>query len=179
LSAELILLEYLETYNLQGIINRCGVISGPWQMGKVDQGVMVLWMARHMFGNRNLTYIGYGGTGKQVRDFIHIDDLFEALMVQLENFNQYNGQIYNLGGGLENSLSLQEMTAFCAAISGNKIPIESVLDNRPNDIRIYISDCAKFKKISGWTCKKNAQETFSDIYQWLIKYQSLLRPILS
>ena len=72
LCSEILLQEYIESYKIRGIINRCGVITGPWQMGKVDQGVFVLWVARHIFGGK-LSYIGYEGKGKQVRDFIHID----------------------------------------------------------------------------------------------------------
>ncbi len=61
--------EYADAYGLRTLINRCGVLTGPWQMGKVDQGVFALWMAFHYF-QRSLKYIGYGGTGKQVRDFL-------------------------------------------------------------------------------------------------------------
>ena len=53
-------------YDMRGIINRCGVIAGPWQFGKVDQGVFTLWMLAHYF-KRDLKYIGFGGKGKQVR----------------------------------------------------------------------------------------------------------------
>ena len=63
-----------------GVINRCGVIAGPWQMGKVDQGVVALWVAKHHF-EQELSYIGYGGAGKQVRDVLHIDDLLELVPV--------------------------------------------------------------------------------------------------
>lgn len=73
-ASELVMQEYLAMYGLRGVINRCGVITGPWQMGRVDQGVVVYWVARHVFGGP-LSYIGYGGSGKQVRDILHIEDL--------------------------------------------------------------------------------------------------------
>ena len=50
LASELLIAEYIENFGLPIIINRCGVLTGPWQMGKVDQGVVVLWMAKHFFG---------------------------------------------------------------------------------------------------------------------------------
>ena len=50
LAAELIVEEYRALYGMTAIVNRCGVLTGPWQMGKVDQGVFVLWAARHLFG---------------------------------------------------------------------------------------------------------------------------------
>ncbi len=179
LASEFILQEYIETYKIRGIINRCGVITGPWQMGKIDQGVIVLWIARHIWKNKPLSYIGYGGEGKQVRDFIHIDDLFDVLILQLKNFDSFNSEVYNIGGGIENSLSLQEMTTLCEKITGNKIEIKKEKNDRPNDIRIYISDSTKFQKKTGWKCKKNAKQTFTDIYEWIVENKNLLEPILN
>jgi CDP-paratose 2-epimerase len=63
LASELIIAEYADTYGIRSVVNRCGVITGPWQMGKIDQGVFVLWVAKHYF-NQSLSYIGYGGEGK-------------------------------------------------------------------------------------------------------------------
>ena len=68
---------------MRALINRCGVLAGPWQMGKVDQGVITLWVARHYFGGR-CRYTGFGGQGKQVRDILHVQDLFDLLLLQLE-----------------------------------------------------------------------------------------------
>lgn len=179
LCSEFILQEYIATYKVRGIINRCGVITGPWQMGKVDQGVIVLWLARHVWANKPLSYIGYGGRGKQVRDFIHIDDLFEVLKIQLEGFDKFDSEIYNIGGGLENSLSLFEITKLCQEITGNKIQIGSISEDRPNDVRIYISDCSKFKNLSRWQCQKSAEQTFTEIYQWIVEYKNELEKILN
>ena len=64
------------------MIDRCGVIAGPWQMGKVDQGVFTHWMLAHHFRNP-LTYIGFGGEGKQVRDLLHVEDLVDLVERQL------------------------------------------------------------------------------------------------
>lgn len=179
LCSEMIFQEYLAAYGLKGVINRCGVITGPWQMGKIDQGVIVLWMARHIWGDKPLSYIGYGGTGKQVRDFMHVDDLFEALRLQLENIDQYTGEIFNLGGGRENSVSLCELTAWCEKLTGNKIEIKSETANRPNDVRIYLTDSTKFQKVSGWSCKKDTETTLREIYDWIVKNKKDLERILN
>ncbi len=176
LSAEYFLQEYIQTYGIRGIINRCGLITGPWQFGKVDQGIVVFWLASHIF-NKELNYTGYEGLGKQVRDFIHIDDLFEAIDVQLNNFDKYNKQAFNIGGGLENSFSLLELTKQCQKITGNKIKINKVKEDRPNDIRIYLSDCSKFKKLNNWHCQKNLETTLKDIYKWILKNKKKLKEI--
>ena len=78
-----------------GIINRCGVIAGPWQMGKTDQGVVTFWMAAHYF-RRELSYIGFGGKGKQVRDLLHVDDLAGLIADQVSNM-RYAGKIVQRG----------------------------------------------------------------------------------
>ncbi len=178
LVSEIMIAEYMDTYGLRAIINRCGVITGPWQMGKVDQGVFVLWVAKHYF-KQQLSYIGYGGTGKQVRDFIHIADLYRAIKLQLDNFNKYSGEVYNVGGGLENSVSLQELTRLCEEVTGNSIHIEPVIDERQADLISFITDSRKFKKMSGLTWQKGPKETIQDIYNWIKENEEDLRPILS
>ena len=69
-----VLTEYADAFGIRATIDRCGVIAGPWQMGKVDQGVFTHWLLPH-YRRRPLSYIGYGGTGKQVRDVLHVDDV--------------------------------------------------------------------------------------------------------
>ncbi|MFA5880480.1 MAG: NAD-dependent epimerase/dehydratase family protein [Candidatus Margulisiibacteriota bacterium] len=178
LCSEILLQEYIASYGLNGIINRCGVITGPWQMGKVDQGVFVLWVARHIFGGK-LSYIGYGGQGKQVRDFIHIDDLFDILDIQLNNIKKFNNNIYNIGGGLENSVSLQELTKICEEITGNKIKIDSIKETRPADLKLFITDSRKIMKLTSWKPKKNIKETITDITNWINENKNQLKSILS
>jgi len=178
LCSELILQEYIYNYDLKGIINRCGVITGPWQMGKVDQGVFVLWVARHVFGGR-LAYIGYGGKGKQVRDFLHIDDLFEVLDIQINDLDKFSGQVWNIGGGVENSVSLQELTKICEEVTGNKIEIAEVLEDRPADLKLFITDFSKIRNATGWEPQKDARQTIQDIYSWIKENENQLKTILS
>ena len=88
LAAELMIAEYGDAYGVPYVIDRCGLIAGPWQMGKTDQGVVALWMAAHYF-KRPLSYIGFGGTGKQVRDILHVDDLCDLVAEQIRHFDRY------------------------------------------------------------------------------------------
>jgi CDP-paratose 2-epimerase len=159
------------------VINRCGVLSGPWQMGKVDQGVMVLWMAKH-FWRQSLKYIGFGGTGKQVRDILHVADLCRLVDQQIHNIAMFNGQLFNVGGGIEGSLSLFEMTKLCNKISGNNIAIESVKENRQADIQLYVTDNPKIESISGWKPRINPERIFVDIFEWINRNEKILEPIL-
>lgn len=177
LSVEYIALEYAAMYDVNVIIDRCGVIAGPWQMGKIDQGVFTLWVASHYFRKR-LSYIGFGGKGKQVRDVLHIDDLFNLLLLQIDKIAQYNGNIYNVGGGLKNTLSLLETTRLCEELTSQKTLIEGELTERPADIKSYISDCRKIQEKYGWQPQKTVQEILKDIYEWIHTYENELRPIL-
>lgn len=178
LSAEFMLAEYVNNYGIKGIINRCGLIAGPWQMGKVDQGVVVLWMAKHIY-KKPLSYIGFGGVGKQVRDIINIDDLFDLLIIQLSSIGKYSGQAFNVSGGRKNSLSLLELTRYCEQISGNKISIKKVKEERPGDVRIYIGDNSRITKLSGWSPKRSAMTTLENIYKWIKENKDMLEPVLS
>lgn len=176
LSAELMVEEYADAYGVQYIINRCGLLTGPWQMAKSDQGVMALWMGAHYF-RQALSYIGFHGTGKQVRDFLHIDDFCALLLDQIHHFGLYKGRCYNVGGGLEHSLSLRETTQLCAEITGNHLQIASVEDTRRADVRIYLSDYRLISSINGWRPQRDATCTLRDIFHWLRVAEAQLRPL--
>ncbi len=178
LASELIIQEYQEFYGLRTVINRCGVLTGPWQMGKVDQGVMVLWIARHYF-EKKLAYIGYKGSGKQTRDMLHVRDLYRLIDWQLKNLDEINGETFNVGGGVEVSTSLQELTAICQEITGKTIPIDRVSENRPADIKLYVTDNSKVTKRTGWKPEIGIKQIVEEITEWLAANEEALRPILS
>jgi len=175
--SEVFIEEYARSFGLKTIINRCGVIAGPYQFGKVDQGVMVLWLAKH-FWNQKLSYIGYGGLGKQVRDILHIDDLFQLIDFEINNFERLSGELFNAGGGLENSVSLKELSLFCEDLTGNKIQINQIKETRTADIRMYITDNTKLTNETGWKPEKSVKETLTDIYLWLKENEKIVKPIL-
>jgi CDP-paratose 2-epimerase len=168
LSCEMLLAEYANNYGIKAVVDRCGVIAGPWQFGKVDQGVFSLWMKRHYF-KKELSYIGWGGEGKQVRDLLHIDDLCKLIAIQTESLDKKSNKVYNVGGGDRISLSLLETSLLCQKITGNKIKISSEKENRPFDIRIYITDNSKVAKDYDWNPTKNKEKILEDIYNWLKK----------
>jgi CDP-paratose 2-epimerase len=166
LAAELLIEEYRDAYGLRAVIDRCGVIAGPWQMGKVDQGVFTFWMLAHHF-RRPLRYIGFGGHGKQVRDLLHVDDLLDLLDEQVSDPTRWDGVTVNVGGGREGSLSLLETTALCEQITGNRIAVESTADTRPGDVPIYLSDCTALNQLSAWRPVRGPQAILADIHGWI------------
>lgn len=178
LCSEYILSEYIEMYGLRGVINRCGVIAGPWQFGKVDQGVFTLWMLAHYFKKEGLFYIGFSGKGKQVRDLLHVDDLFSLVDIELGIIDRINGKIYNVGGGTKISLSLLETTALCRDISGNVIDIKQDQRTRPADIIMYLTDFSRVQNETGWKPLHSARNVLEQICGWIEEYESILKKIL-
>src|SRR3954447_4832732 len=169
LAAEFLLMEY----DVDWVVNRCGVIAGPWQMGKVDQGVFTHWMLSHVFG-RPLKYIGYGGTGKQVRDLIHVDDVVDLVERQLTDPATWRGRTYNVGGGRSGSLSLQETTALCRELSGREVPIGAESETRAGDVRCYLSDCRALYAHTDWRPRRTPQDVLRDIHAWISGHEQLV-----
>jgi CDP-paratose 2-epimerase len=155
------------------------VIAGPWQMGKVDQGVFTYWLLAHRLG-LPLRYLGFDGSGKQVRDVLHVDDLVDLLDDQLARPELWAGATLNVGGGREHSLSLHETTELCRELTGNEVTVASgAQDPRPGDIPIYISDCARLEALSGWQPRRTPYQTLSDTSTWLLEHEAEVRLALA
>ena len=173
LAAELLLGEY----DIPWVIDRCGVIAGPWQMGKVDQGVFTHWALSFHLG-RPLTYIGYGGRGKQVRDLLHVQDLVLLVDEQLCHPGAWAGATLNVGGGAACSLSLLETTALCRELSGRDVPLGSEAQSRPGDVPVYVSDCSSLFARTAWRPRRTPREILADIFDWIATNERPLRSTL-
>ncbi len=176
LASESILEEYIAAYGIKAIVDRCGVVAGPWQFGKVDQGVFTYWMLAHYF-KKPLKYIGFGGKGKQVRDLLHVDDLCRLIGLQANSLSKLSGNTYNVGGAREVSLSLLETTALCRQISGNKLKVGRDPRNRPGDIAVYLTDNRKVTRELKWKPRKPAITILNDIFNWIRNNEAKLRKL--
>lgn len=170
LAAELLLTEY----DVPWTIDRCGVVAGPWQMGKVDQGVFTHWMLSFIQG-KDLKYIGYGGLGKQVRDLLHVADLVDLVDRQLtEPRGHWDRHVFNVGGGRKNSLSLRETSDLCREITGNDVAVTPAGESRAGDVRIYLSDCRTLLAHTDWRPQRSPEHVLRDIHEWIIDNQELV-----
>ncbi len=176
LASELLIQEYVQSYRLKAVINRCGVIAGPGQFGKTDQGFVSLWVARHWFG-MPLRYTGFGGTGKQVRDLLHPDDLIELLLKQLDCPDCWENGVFNVGGGRETSISLRELTELCREITGRTAAVESIEETSPVDIPLFVTDARRAGLIFNWQPRKKAIQIVDEIADWIQLNQEILSPI--
>ncbi len=177
LAAEILIEEYCHAYGLQAVINRCGVLAGPWQMGKADQGIFTFWLASHYF-KRALRYIGFGGEGKQVRDLLHAEDLAELVCEQMANWDAWAGLTLNVGGGRDMSLSLRETTELCRELTGNRVEISAEPANRPVDVPLYITDYRRLAARTIWRPRRTVRETLAQTCAWIGEHHSVLKDIL-
>lgn len=177
LAAELLITEYAAAFGLPCTIDRCGVIAGPWQMGKVDQGVFTHWMLAHHLGHP-LSYIGFGGLGKQVRDLVHVADLVDLVDEQLRHPAEWADATVNVGGGRAGSLSLLETTELCRELTGREVAVSSAGEDRPGDVRIYLSDCERLFARTDWRPTRSPRDVLADILAWIVEHEAAVTAAL-
>lgn len=177
LASELLIAEYAAIHGFRWVVDRCGVIAGPWQMGKTDQGFIILWLSRHLW-KQPLNYTGYGGVGAQVRDALHVLDLCDLVTLQLERMDRVNGQVLNAGGGVANADSLRGFTDRCARLTGNAIAVGADPADRAGDLKYYVSDNGRITSLTGWAPRRDLDTLLADSLAWLKQHEQQLRVIL-
>jgi CDP-paratose 2-epimerase len=144
LASELLALEYGQSFQFPVWINRCGVLAGAGQFGRPDQGIFSFWI--HSWLHRKpLKYIGFDGSGHQVRDCLHPHDVVSVLLKQMKA-GADGPSIINLSGGVKNSFSLAQLSAWCAARLGPR-EVERELAPRPFDIPWLVLDSTRAERL--------------------------------
>jgi len=148
LSSEALALEYGGAFNFPVWINRCGVLAGEGQFGRIDQGIFSYWI-NSWLAQKPLNYIGFGGSGNQVRDCLHPKDLLPLIQKQIIESNTNKPQIINIGGGKENSMSLKMLSSWCEnRFEPHKVGSETT--PRPFDLPWVVMDSSLAKKTWDW-----------------------------
>ncbi len=173
LASEVMALEYAATFDFPVWINRCGVIAGPGQFGRIDQGVFSFWIYQWLLG-KPLSFIGFEGSGRQVRDFFSPDDLGELLLRQLRSGSGKGPRLFNVGGGAQSALSLQELNAFCADRFGFNKEIIRNTSPRPFDIPYYVTDYSLAARHWGWQPKTDKYELLTRMYTWAVQHKNTI-----
>ena len=177
LASEMLIKEYSNFFGLKFIINRPGVISGPWQFGKVEQGFISLWIWRYL-NKIKLSYNGYGGNGYQVRDILHIDDLKDIIFKQILKFDKIHNKTFNIGGGLKNSIDLKKLTHLVSYFFSYKVKIKKNRSTSLYDVPLYITNNNYVSKIYNWKPTKNINNIIKDTLNWQRKYKSQLKKFI-
>lgn len=154
--------DYHRIYGLRTVVLRQSCIYGPRQFGNEDQGWVAHFAIQSHLG-RTLTIYG---DGKQVRDILYVDDLLRAFELAIENIEITRGQVYNIGGGSENALSLLELIRLLEGALGRKIHY-NFDERRPGDQRVYISDISQAKRDFGWAPSISKEEGVQRLLSWV------------
>jgi CDP-paratose 2-epimerase len=148
LASEAVALEYGEAFGFPVWVNRCGVLAGPGQFGTPEQGIFAYWINAHL-RRRPMRYLGFSGSGKQVRDAMHPRDLAVLLDVQMRQTRTGGQRIYTAGGGPSNAMSLAQLTAWCDARFGAHA-VEADPRERAYDIPWVVMDNSLCERHFGW-----------------------------
>ncbi|MEA5620787.1 NAD-dependent epimerase/dehydratase family protein [Cronbergia sp. UHCC 0137] len=170
-ASEHLALEYGATFDFPVWINRCGVMAGAGQFGHPGQGIFAFWI--HSFReNKPLKYIGFGGKGYQVRDCLHPRDLISLLEKQFaEPLNTNKPRVINISGGIENSMSLSQLSAWCKDWFGENEVLETNIE-RVFDIPWMVLDPSKAEKVWEWIPQTGIYEVVREIAEFAAQQQN-------
>jgi CDP-paratose 2-epimerase len=163
--------DYHRIYGLRTIVFRNSCIYGPRQFGIEDQGWVAWFIIAATLGRKISIY----GNGKQVRDVLFVDDLIDAMFMAIDKIEITQGQIYNMGGGPNNSLAIwTEFGLILEELFGKSISV-AYKDWRPGDQPVYISDIRKANQDFDWNPTISVQDGIARLYEWVQENVSLFR----
>ena len=174
-AAEQYVRDYARIYGLNTIVFRQSCIYGRRQFGIEDQG-WIAWFIIALTIEKKITIFG---NGKQVRDLLYIDDLLDAYFMGAKNIEKTRGQIYNIGGGAKNTVSIWfELKPILEKLFKKEINM-STLNTRPGDQPIFISDIRKAKKDFGWEPKVDVKKGIEKLYAWIQENKSMFQKLFA
>jgi CDP-paratose 2-epimerase len=153
--------DYSRMFALPTVVFRMSCIAGPRQFGNEDQG----WVAHFLYSALEGKRITIYGDGRQVRDVLCVHDLVRAFAKVREQIDKTAGQIYNLGGGINNAVSLREVIDEIQLLTGKRLQFDSQR-SRPGDQLYYVTDFRKLRQHTGWQPQYNVRQTIEAIYGW-------------
>lgn len=167
-AADQYMLDYARIFGIKTVVFRHSSMYGGRQFATYDQG-WVGWFCQQAAESKNGTLkepFTISGTGKQVRDVLHADDMKRLYAAAVTNIEQAKGQAFNIGGGILNSLSLLELFAMLEEIAGVKLNYTK-LPVRESDQRVFVADIAKAQKLLGWKPEVTSREGIARMFEWV------------
>lgn len=163
-AAEAYVVDYAPTYGLRTVAFRQSCIYGEHQWGIEDQG----WLAWFLIALKTGRPITIFGNGKQVRDLLHVDDLFACFTAAVERIDRTAGHVYNVGGGASNSVSIWwQLAPLLEEALGRHIPEPAFAPPRLGDQRIFIADTAKARRHLDWAPAITVSEGLRRVVEWV------------
>jgi CDP-paratose 2-epimerase len=161
--------DYSRMYGLRTVVFRMSCIYGPRQFGNEDQG----WLAHFLIAAASGGPLTIYGSGKQVRDLLYVDDLVRAFELAAENIDVTAGNVYNIGGGPGNSISIwRELRPRLEALCGKPVRPRT-RSWRPGDQPIYVSDTRAARGHFGWTPRVSVDEGLGRLWAWIQEHRRL------
>lgn len=160
--ADQYVLDFSRTYGIPSVVFRMSCIYGPHQFGTEDQG----WVAHFLISALRGSPITLYGDGLQVRDILFVEDLMEAFSCAVSDIEKTRGLAFNIGGGVENTISLKELIVFIQKLSGAPVEVKYA-PWRPGDQKYYVSDSSRFTRLTGWQPLTSTSKGVEFLYSWL------------
>ena len=167
-SADQYVHDYSRMFGLPTVVFRMSCIAGPHQFGNEDQG----WVAHFLYSALQNLPVTIYGDGRQVRDVLYVEDLLRAFEAARLHLDQTAGEVYNVGGGIENSTSLLEIIDEIDAVTGNRLRYR-MEGSRPGDQLFYVTDYRKLQQHTGWRPHSDVRATLENICDWWKQNRSL------
>lgn len=164
--------DYARIYGLPTVVFRMSCIAGPRQFGNEDQG----WVAHFLYSAMLRSPVTIFGSGLQVRDVLYVDDLLRAFEAVREHQDQAAGEVFNVGGGEANSVSLLELVEHIRELTGQQIEFDRS-HLRAGDQLYYVSDCSKLHRITGWKPEVNVRDGLERMLAWFRKNRELIASV--
>lgn len=171
-AADQYILDYSRTYGLKTIVFRMSCIYGPHQFGTEDQG----WVAHFLISALEEKPVSIYGNGKQVRDILFVEDLVEAFLQAHRKIDSLAGEVFNIGGGPKNTVSLLEILKIIKEKTGKEMNVD-FKEWRTGDQYYYVSNTSKFQEATGWKAAYSVEEGVEHLVRWLCENRSIDLPV--
>jgi CDP-paratose 2-epimerase len=160
--------DYARTFDLPTVVFRMSCIAGPRQFGNEDQG----WIAHFLYSALEDRPVTVYGDGRQVRDVLYIEDLVRAFEAVRSRMEKTSGEVYNIGGGTENSTSILEVVELIQKVTGKQLRF-TMECARAGDQLFYVTDFEKLRRDTGWQPRVNVRQTMENMYDWWKRHREL------
>jgi len=165
--------DYARTFDLPTVVFRMSCIAGPRQFGNEDQG----WIAHFLYSALEDRPVTIYGDGRQVRDVLYVEDLVRAFEAARSGIEKTSGEVYNIGGGVENATSILDIIELIEKTTGKKLHYE-MEQARAGDQRFYVTDFEKLRRDTGWHPRVNVRQTLESMYHWWKRNRALFPSVV-
>jgi CDP-paratose 2-epimerase len=163
--------DYARIFGIPAVVFRMSCIAGPGQFGTEDEG----WVAHFVYSALQSRMITIYGDGRQLRDVLAVKDLLRAFSAAYEHRAKTAGQVYNVGGGPDNTVSLLGLIELIEGILNLRLDYR-FRQQRPGDQAVYVTNFSKFARHTGWMPETSIEQTVYDIVHWYKGNEELFLP---